>query len=242
MPTPRRVEAEVLEIQDFGHNVYGIILRVPRTYTRFRPGQFTHLSVESYDPSDGYWPESRVFSLASQPNAETIRLVYSVKGRYTERIREILHVGFRCWLKLPYGDFIVEKGLELHQPIVLVAGGTGITPFIPYLLDNEKLNPHRKVALYYGVRNPSLTIFVEELRWAIEFMSNLTINLYSEEHSQDERFKLGRLSLDDILSEAKQLENPVFFISGPPSMINNFKVGLIRASVSEKDIRIDKWE
>jgi len=222
--------------------VYGIKLRVPRAYTRFRPGQFTHLSVEPYDPSDGYWPESRVFSLASQPNTETVRLVFSVKGRYTERIRETLHVGFRCWLKLPYGDFSVEKGIKPHQPIVLIAGGTGVTPFIPYLLDEGKLNPHRKAILYHGVRNPSLTIFVEELRRASGLMSNLTINLYSEEHSQDERFKLGQLSLDDILNEVKQLDNPVFFISGPPSMISKFKTGLIQASVLEKDIRIDKWE
>jgi len=161
MSNPRKVEAEVQSVSDYGHGVYSLILKLPRAYTRFKPGQFMHLTVDPFDPVNGFWPESRVFSIASQPKTDTIRLVYSVKGRYTKRIRDNLQPGTCCWLKLSYGDFSIEKNLELDRSIILVAGGTGIPPFIPYLLDDSKISPDRTVLIYYGVRNPKFLIFEE---------------------------------------------------------------------------------
>ena len=37
---------------------------------RFTPGQFLHLALDPYD-ADGFWPDSRVFSIASSPDART---------------------------------------------------------------------------------------------------------------------------------------------------------------------------
>jgi NAD(P)H-flavin reductase len=95
-----------------------------------KPGQFLHLTVDVYDPTGGFWPESRVFSIASAPGASEISIVYSVKGQYTKRMERVLAPGYEVWLKLPYGDFIVESAIEKDQDIVLIAGGTGLSPFL----------------------------------------------------------------------------------------------------------------
>ena len=34
--------------------------------TPFKPGQFLHLALDAFEPG-GFWPESRVFSIASAP-------------------------------------------------------------------------------------------------------------------------------------------------------------------------------
>jgi ferredoxin-NADP reductase len=218
MPKPRKVQATITSVDDFGRGVYSVRMVVPKSSARFHPGQFTHLTIDPFDPSQGYWPESRVFSLASRPKTDEIRIIYSVKGRYTERMRQYLAEGQKVWLKLPYGDFIIEKGLEPNRPIILIAGGTGIAPYIPYLLDEANAMQGRSVSLFYGVRDPSLLIFDDELKEAENRMDGLRIFLYSEEHSDDRLFSHGRISYSDILEEGRRLGKPVYFISGPPAM------------------------
>ena len=104
----------------------------------FKPGQFLHLAIDNYDPGF-HWPESRVFSVASSPTRlETIRITFSVKGKYTKRMFTEVEEGDIVWLKLPYGSFTFTK----HKSLIFVAGGTGITPFLSFLeyaIDNVEL-------------------------------------------------------------------------------------------------------
>ena len=46
---------------------------------RFRPGQFLHLALDAYDPS-GFWPDSRVFSIASRASADATALRIYLRG------------------------------------------------------------------------------------------------------------------------------------------------------------------
>lgn len=243
MPLPRKVEVLVRKIINHGGSVYTLEFEISPAYTRFRPGQFTHLTIEPYRPSDGYWPESRVFSIASPPNADFVRVVYSVKGRYTSRIRDVLGLGSKCWLKLPYGEFIVDSELITGDVVVLVAGGTGISPFIPFLLGENCGRFEKDVFLFYGMRDPSLVIFDRELELAEANFPSLKIVLFSEKQTTDKRFQIGRLDFKMIWRVIdRHGGNPVFFLSGPPGMIDSFKKSLINIGLSEACIRIDQWE
>lgn len=100
---------------------------------RYKPGQFLHLALDPYDPS-GYWPESRVFTIAKgMTDRECIRLTIAKKGAFTSRIIDELEVGRKVWMKAPYGEFIVKTDPE-HET-VLIAGGTGVTPFVAFMED-----------------------------------------------------------------------------------------------------------
>lgn len=70
MPNPVKLEAEVSEIVDYGDGIYSVKFQLLSGLARFKPGQFLHLALDPYDPSEGYWPESRVFSIASMPGGE----------------------------------------------------------------------------------------------------------------------------------------------------------------------------
>ena len=241
MPLPRKVEVSVQRIINHGSDVYTLEFEVSAAYTRFKPGQFTHLTIEPHRPSDGYWPESRIFSIASPPNVGFVRVVYSVKGRYTSRMRDVLRLGSKCWLKLPYGEFIIGSGSTPEDVIVLVAGGTGISPFIPFLLDESGKRFEKDVFLFYGIRNPALVIFDRELELAKS--PNLRIKLFSEEETADKRFQIGSLDFEVIWRMIERHgKNPIFFLSGPPGMIDSFKKRLINVGLSEACIRIDQWE
>ena len=134
MPVAQKLACTVERITAHGDRVYTVALRPERQVPRFRAGQFLHLALDGYDPS-GFWPESRVFSIASaSTERESLRITYAVHGRYTARMERDLSEGRSVWIKMPYGDFVIEN----DRDVVLFAGGTGITGFTAFL---ESLTP-----------------------------------------------------------------------------------------------------
>jgi len=63
MATPQKLRCRVNKITDHGDTVD---LEPERPLPRSNPASSFHLTLDYYDPS-GFWPESRVFSIASSP-------------------------------------------------------------------------------------------------------------------------------------------------------------------------------
>lgn len=242
MPNPSKIYARLLQITDFGNDIFKLDFEVPRRYTRFLPGQFLHITLDEVNESEGYWPESRVFSICSSPREDGISIVYSVKGSYTQRMKHELEEEQSYWLKLPYGDFIIDSLAVDFERIVLVAGGTGISPFIPFLRAQNKLR--YDIDMYYGFRDKKLLIFENELKNAANTIPNFHLEYFCENNGQMEngiKISKGRLSIDTIW-EKKYTNNTGFFLSGPPDMLAYFEKSLTSKGVPSTSVFIDAWE
>src|SRR3954465_14940540 len=102
MAVAQKLGGAVEAIVDHGGQVYTLALRPTRPAPRFRAGQFLHLALDPYEPT-GFWPESRVFSIASAPDArEVVKITYAVHGSFTARMERELAPGGRVWIKMPY--------------------------------------------------------------------------------------------------------------------------------------------
>ena len=145
----------------------------------FKPGQFLHLALDPFDPTIGFWPESRVFSIASMPFDPEITIAYAVKGSFTKRMREELTVGKEVWIRLPYGHFSLTATPD--EEIILVAGGTGITPFIAFILNELKRPSGMLLKLVYGVKKTELFLFTDILTKAMSRLSGFKLFAFSEE-------------------------------------------------------------
>src|SRR5438046_208202 len=129
MAVVQRLACQVERLIQHGGRVYTIVLRPERPAPVFRPGQFLHLALDPYDAT-GFWPESRVFSIASSPTERNrLCITYSAAGRFTTRMEAELAEGRHVWVKMPYGEFVVRKTTD----VALFAGGTGITAFTDFL-------------------------------------------------------------------------------------------------------------
>ncbi|NLI78225.1 MAG: FAD-dependent oxidoreductase [Candidatus Riflebacteria bacterium] len=158
MSMPRKIRCTVESVVDHGERVYSVFLQPQSPVPAFKPGQFLHLTVDPFDPA-GFWPESRVFSIASSPSdRKRLQVCYSVKGKYTTRMESVLAPGLEVWAKLPYGEFVIAP----DRDVVLIAGGTGISAFTAFL---GALTPAqaRSVFLVYGARTPALHLFRAEI-------------------------------------------------------------------------------
>jgi len=243
MSTPMKIKCTVFSIDAHSDSVFTVKLNPVRRLPRFNPGQFLHLALDPYDPTGGYWPESRVFSIASAPFDSEIVIAYAVKGKFTLRMKEELEVGKEVWIKLPYGHFVVSSALD--EEVVLVAGGTGITPFIPFLQNEINNSSGKKINLVYGVRRPELLIFGDVIADALASLKGFRLYAFCEDCANSVfRFPvaLGGLTIDAILRATTDPDKAVFYLSGPVEMINTFKNGLRDTGINDTNIHIDEWE
>jgi len=241
LANPSKVLATVSSIYGFGDGVYQVTFAVPIRFTRYLPGQFLHLTLDEFDPTTGYWPESRVFSIACEPRLDHVIVVYSVKGAYTRRMERELAVGKPVWLKLPYGDFVIGDELLSQGPVVLIAGGTGVSPYWPFLKGQREQGGD--VHLFYGVRKAEHVLFREDLVSLLDrpwFQLHLMVE---EGHIEGLDSTTGRLSIDKVAVDlGKGFGEANFFLSGPPIMIRKFKGDLTARGVETDRIHIDEWE
>ncbi|OQB98440.1 MAG: Flavohemoprotein [Spirochaetes bacterium ADurb.Bin110] len=253
MANPVKLKATVTHVQPFGKSTYQVQFEPHGVIPKFKAGQFLHLAIDEYDPMGGFWPESRVFSIASALGSQKIEILYSVKGNYTARMQQELYVGREVWLKLPYGSFIIDNLIHDDQDVVLVAGGTGISPFLPYLqlkvasIDSSDSFTFNRVLLYYGVRENNLLVALDTIKeWSGMPFSRARIFIEDEdpihENTCNLSFEKGRLDIGQIFEDSRILTNPVFFLSGPPAMIFSFKDKLLSYGVPPDNIAIDEWE
>ncbi len=242
MAAPRKVEAVISSIRQFEGDVTLYSLRTELAL-KFKPGQFLHLAIDPYDPSFN-WPESRVFSIASPPNgSQELEILISPKGTFTKRMIQELKVGSHVWIKLPFGVFNFDAAHDKH--IVLIAGGTGISPFISFL-NHQLLHSaaFRSLNLYYGVRNPGLIIYDELLTACENSLSNFHTHIYCEnpEENSGSRNKKGVLPVSNIVKETCSLPGVLYYLSGPKGMIEAFEKELLQHNVPAEQVIYDRWE
>ena len=159
MASPRKIRATVERIEDHGEDIYTLYLAPERRLPRFRAGQFLQLALDAYEPGL-HWPESRPFSIASSTQSrDAVEIVYSVKGRFTARMRDELQEGSAVWMNGPLGSFILRN--EVDKRTVLIAGGTGISPFVPFLQEQAESGSSQAIHLFYGVQSEALYLYRE---------------------------------------------------------------------------------
>ena len=185
MAVVRKIRCTIRGITDHGERVYTVELVPSTPVPSFKPGQFLHLAIDPYDGA-GFWPESRVFSIASSPrDRDLLTITYAVKGPFTTRMEREMVPGGEVWVKLPYGEFEVDPS----EDTVLFAGGTGVTAFTAFL---RSLTPDHgpRVLLFYGARTPDLFVYGPLVEACACDVPSLTCYLICEETQ-------GRLEVDE---------------------------------------------
>lgn len=236
MAVVQKIQCRVGKIIPHGNHVYTLALKPAKLVPRFKPGQFLHLALDDYDPSR-FWPESRVFSIASSPNErDKLIIFYSVKGRFTARMEAELAEGRQVWVKLPYGDFVIEG----DKDVALFAGGTGISAFTAYIggLTQELSN---NVYLVYGAREEGLLIYRELIEEQVKKIPFLRV-IYFSENGGSAFIEKGSLAVNKIWPKVKAPHDTVFYISGPPVMLKALREELLDLGILKDNIKIDAWE
>jgi ferredoxin-NADP reductase len=223
----KKYHSKIISILNPFEGIYTLEFETFGRAFKYHSGQFLHLAIEQDYDGIGQWPESRCFSMQSNPNEETIRITYAVKGNFTKEMEQNLTVGSEVWLKLPYGDLFTQPHNKTNT--IFIAGGTGITPFLS-LFTHESFNEYINPRIYLGFRSKEHHIYHAELNRS--YNSSQRVKLYVEEEN-------GIIDIQNIYGENDSSSN--YFISGPPAMIKAFKQTLVAKGVPTSNILTDDW-
>lgn len=237
MAQPAKLLAKTIEVKQYGSSVYEYTFQPQGRVPRFHAGQFLHLALDAYDPSFE-WPESRVFSIASGNKDRThIKVVISVKGEFTTRMVNEIKPGTEVWLKFPYGEFIIDRNDGNKQ--VLIAGGTGVAPFVSYVESVKNSDDLKGISLYYGVRDAEQLLFEKTLSTAEQ--KGLELHIFNENNANDKLAIATEGALEIAYIYQQHGSDAIYYLSGPWAMIESFEKKLISFGINKDNIRIDAW-
>jgi ferredoxin-NADP reductase len=234
--TPQKIRCTVTKIIDHGEHVYSLCLTPERHLPRFLPSQFLHLALDEYFPGD-FWPDSRVFSIASSPMDPVLKITYAVKGVFTSRMEAELELDRHVWIKMPFGEFQIAN----DTPVCLLAGGTGMTAFTAFIAGLQNEYPH-PVYVFYGVRSETLLIYRDLLKEMGSVCPNFHFWCLTEEKSSLPEDLMGRIDLEKVWEKLPDPLKLNYYLSGPPIMLSTLTAGLREKNILPDHIHTDAWE
>ena len=205
----------------------------PSRPVRFHPGQYMELDL----PHSGTDRRGRrrVFSITSAPqqsDAVTFGLRTTESGSSFKKA--ILDLPRNASIRgtLVGGDFRLPR--DPSTPLLLAAGGIGVTPFISQLRDLANRGESRDVALVYVVRSVEEIAFRDELtELGTRVVLFVTGNDDVDTGSLPASWTYGGVEAgaDQLLTAVPDLKQRKVLVSGSPSFIAGTRAAVRKAGV-----------
>lgn len=192
-----------------------------------KPGQFFEVSIPKY----GEAPIS-VSGIGNGTVDLTIRRV----GKVTNEIFE-QYAGDKLFLRGPYGNGF-DIDLYKEKEIVIIAGGTGVSPVrgvIDYFADHEE--ERKGLTLIAGFKSASDILFKNDfIKWKNNM--NLILTLDSGEETEEHKIGLVTKYIPDL--QLSDIKAAVAVVVGPPAMMRFSVEGLLAKGFLEENIWISQ--
>lgn len=211
----------------------------------FEPGQFLTFQLPVAEGRNII----RCYSLSDRPEPNRFRVTVKrvlapadrpdlPAGEGSRYLHEQLKAGDTVRVRAPAGHFTVAD--DPHTPIVLLAGGIGITPLLCMLRSGLLAEPARQVHLFYGVRHGGEHAFRDELLEVVRLHANFRLHVsYSKPTAQDllgrDYQHAGHIDVD-LLRRTLPSGRHRFYVCGPPAMLASLLAGLATWGVPPDDV------
>lgn len=190
---------------------------LPRDGYEFTPGQYLSVRVDVSTP--------RHYTVTSQPGEKffqitTKRLEHGVVSSF---MHDKMAVGDTIKLSPPFGSFACQEG----KPVVLLSAGIGMTPMKAFLDSNP-------TAVIKAVH---IDKHVDSIPFRAHFeKQNAGKNVFVLTQDGQGRPNLGQLTINLVEDLGTE---PVFYVCGPTSFLQDAVHGLLNAGIPKNQIA---WE
>ena len=227
------LELAVIETKQETHDVKSIKLEKPQF--DFKPGQYMMMELDVDDPENG---NTRPLSIASSPTENSLMFSTKISQTLFKQKINSLQSGDRIKIKGPMGIFTLK---EDAKEIMFLGGGIGITPFrdmIKYAAD-KKLPI--KLTLLYSNKTPNDIVYKDE--WSVfeQENSNLKVVNTVTDDTTNWNGKVGRINEAIIREFCSDVKNTLFYICGPPGMVEGLYNLLKAMNVPLQNIKTEKF-
>ncbi len=227
--TANGFRAKVMLVRDESPLVYSLVLKPDRSWKGFRAGQYIELTVEKNGAR-----LTRIFSISSNPDLYLKHGIIELTirkqehGRITPWLRENLKSGKYAGLSVARGDFVLS---DLNQPLLFIAGGSGITPFRSFLGELSLSGCAVDVHLFYYAKHAD-HLFVKELKAYEEQITGLTISFINTDEA-------GIINEQQLQQRCDDFTSRKAYICGPGGMIEASEKILLNQGVISTSIHYE---
>lgn len=213
-----RFGASVAEVAPFGDAAYELVLDIPEDAPVFLPGQYVNIGV----PGSG---EHRSYSFSSAPGENRMTfLIKQVPGGLMSSWLAGAERGQRLEMTGPLGSFYLRA---VQRPLLLLAGGTGLAPFLSMLEVLARQGTTQPVHMIYGVTRDQDLVQVERLQeYALRVPGFTFTTCVADPQTAHER--QGYVT-HHMPAQALHGGNVDVYLCGPPPMVEavqkHFKTG-----------------
>ena len=210
----------------------------------FHPGQFVNLGLKL----DGKEITHRTYSISSSPYEKNYYEFYikhkehPTLGKFTTALFK-MELGSSIFLQTPRGAFTIEDERPDGNPdtrqMILVCSGTGLAPFMSYILYLKNIGTRKKIILLHGV-SYAQELGYRELLEKLELEKNdlwnftylPTVSRPNEKLSENWNGNKGRVEsilsgiekhdskLEKVLGFPITIDNSIFYLCGYKTMID----------------------
>ena len=182
----------------------------------FYPGQYVRMMLPHDHPDDR--GTMRYFTISSSPTDTThLRIITKVIASSFKKNMYSLRAGDAVSFYGPNGDFYFQEDKPSH---VLLAGGIGMTPFISLIQYVAAKSLKQEITLIVSFSTTEEMILYEQLSQISEKHKNIKV-VYTITNPQNMLWKgaTGRISAELIKKYVPDIVSPLYYIVGPPPMV-----------------------
>jgi ferredoxin-NADP reductase/nitrite reductase/ring-hydroxylating ferredoxin subunit len=232
-------------------------------YPEYKAGQFAFFPLDTVN-NDSRGPV-RHFSLASSPTEDALIISTRIRDSpYKQRLSTIQE-GEQVKVSKAQGNFVLHE--DYSKPAVFLSGGIGVTPFrsmIKYATDKQL---PLKITMFDSNRNQRNILYKDEFdKWAAQNQNlKIVYTITEEEKGKEQEEQHRRVDATSSATETKgnwngergridktmierhvskeEISKAIFYICGPPGMINALELDLLQKQfqIPEERIKVEEF-
>ena len=223
-----------------------------RALPTFKPGQYLTFQLDLPGRDK---PLVRCYSLSDCPHQKDFYRVTIKKekappdrpdlppGASSSFFCDVVREGDILNVKAPTGHFCLD--MSKTNPVVLIAGGVGITPMLSMANAIAASGSKREAWFFFGVRNRREHIHKAELETLAAENDNIHLNVcYSKPSEKDIKgrdfHREGRVSIE-LLKELLPSNNFEYYLCGSGAFMKSLTDGLEAWGVPDKDVYFEAF-
>jgi ferredoxin-NADP reductase len=229
------VQAPVLAVIDEAPDIRTFRFARPEGFD-FVAGQFLTIRAQA-DGRDLV----RCYSLSSSPAARGyLDITVKRQGLVSGLLHSSVRTGGLVSIKAPAGAFVYPARDD--RPLLLLAGGIGITPLLSMLRHATESDPARAVALIYSARREEQLAFRDEIDAISRRHPQVRAVFAVTEGSAGVGIYPGRIDDALIRTAMPNVGDAIALICGPQPMIDGMRQLLTSMAVPAGQIRFERFE
>lgn len=209
-------QTTLVKKESIAEGILAFYFKKPEGFT-FTPGQ--HATVwllnPTYTDEEG---DGRTFSFITTPSDELVGFATRLRNSAFKRTLQEAEGELDVELRNPRGSMVLPKSGT--RPLIMLAGGIGITPFIGMIRQAQKEKPSYPIILFHSNKTLEQAPFFDELMEYSKKGNGFTfVPTFTQTAPENWTGETGYFTEELLRKYVSEFSNSVFFLAGPAGMV-----------------------